>query len=407
MVFSPGVAADVGAVGNPHASLEGFRKRFAFHRDQVGPDPAPSLRDVHADVDGRAPVDVLLHHAIDQVVGETVAVLDAVDLRGERRIDAVPCHGVRRDLATEAVGLVDHCLQLGAGEVHPGPQGPFGIVRLVVLAIGIELDPVGAVLHLLADGFSDGVGAVHDLHAFRQVLQLPGVAEQRVRAGRRERARGDEHPRPGDHTAGDGRLDIDVGVHRALGLQVADGGEAVHHGGAHRGGGAQGAVRDALLEELLVVVGRGDIALEEDVGMGVDQAGEEPGLAEIDHANSRRLELGGGPDLRDALSFHEDGELVPGRARVAVDQMRGFDEHALRRPRRRRRLAQGLGEEEDERDQHGAGTVSRRHAGAQRWPATALPRMGTISRSCRCRSRLRSFHRRRRAAPSTNRPCWQ
>ena len=36
-----------------------------------------------------------------------------------------------------------------------------------------------------------------------------------------------EHPGAGDDPALDGPLDVDVGVHRALGLQVADRGEAV------------------------------------------------------------------------------------------------------------------------------------------------------------------------------------
>src|SRR2546430_9797951 len=39
---------------------------------------------------------------------------------------------------------------------------------------------------------------------------------------------------------------------------------------------------------------------------------------------------------------------------AAVDQVRGFDQDALGRPRCRRRLARRLGEEEQECDEHGA-----------------------------------------------------
>src|SRR5207248_11714879 len=53
-----------------------------------------------------------------------------------------------------------------------------------------------------------------------------------------------------------------------------------------RGGGTQRAVRDALLEQLLVVVGGGDVALEQHVRVRVDQAGEEPGDRKSTRLNS-------------------------------------------------------------------------------------------------------------------------
>ncbi len=43
-------------------------------------------------------------------------------------------------------------------------------------------------------------------------------------------------------------------------------------------GPEDGAVRDGLLEELLVVIFRGDVALEQHVSVGIDEAGQDGGL---------------------------------------------------------------------------------------------------------------------------------
>src|SRR6266852_3941608 len=185
-----------------------------------------------------------------------------------------------RDLETEGAMYADVDVKVAIQRgVIPGPRmyvatramAPTGMYPL--LGYSWELR--------MPEGVQIVVGAVDDLHPFRHA-QLPRVAEQRVHAGRRHRARRDVHAGPGDDAALDGDLHVDVGVHRALGLQVADGGEAVHQRGARRHRGADGPVGSRLLEELLVVVRRGDVALEKDVGVVVDQPRQERGVAEVD-----------------------------------------------------------------------------------------------------------------------------
>ena len=99
--------------------------------------------------------------------------------------------------------------------------------------------------------------------------------------------------------------------------------------------------------------------------MRVDQAGEKPGIAEINDLDAGGLQLAGGTYLRDALTLNEHGQLVPGQVRPAIDQVGSLDEDALDRPRRCRRVARRLGEEEQNCNEHGAapshGTIRRRN----------------------------------------------
>src|SRR6185503_20109626 len=126
-----------------------------------------------------------------------------VDAGVEHGEDALAGHGVGGHPVPDAVGLVHQGLRLLVGEVGPGVER--AVLARVVAAVGVELDPVGPVLHLLAHGLADGVGAVHDLHAFGHA-QLPGVPAQRVHAGGSHGPGGHEHARAGNDAAVDGRL---------------------------------------------------------------------------------------------------------------------------------------------------------------------------------------------------------
>ena len=232
----------------------------------------------------------------------------------ERRHDPVLADGVGGDPAVEPVGLAHDRPHLLLREVDLAAE----LAALqVILAVAVELDPVGAVLDLLADRLADLVGAVDDLHALGH-LQLPRVAQQRIHAGRREGPGRDEHAGAGDDAPLDRPLHVHVGVHGPLGLQVADGREAVHQGGPGGDGGPDGAVGDRLLEQLLVVVGLGDVALEQDVGVGVDQAGQDGGLREVDDGGvprGRLEDLVGRADRLDPLPLDQDRAVgrAPGR----------------------------------------------------------------------------------------------
>src|SRR5439155_481139 len=80
--------------------------------------------------------------------------------------------------------------------------------------------------HLLARREPRALHAVHRLHAMRQ-LQLPVRADDGIHPRGRHGARGGEDARAGNLTPTHGELHVHVRVHRALGLEVADRGEAV------------------------------------------------------------------------------------------------------------------------------------------------------------------------------------
>ena len=126
-------------------------------------------------------------------------------------------------------------------------------------AIAVHLDPIRAVADLLAHGLPRGVRSVDQLHAVRH-LNFRRVPLQRIGAGHIEGARHDHHARAGNHAVVDRLLDVDVGIARALRLQIADGRESVLQRLARRLRPENRAVGLRLLEELLVVVVGGDVA---------------------------------------------------------------------------------------------------------------------------------------------------
>ena len=75
-------------------------------------------------------------------------------------------------------------------------------------------------------------------------------------------------------------------VARALGFYVADGRKPVFQRPARVHRGQDRAVLRRLLQQLLVVVGRRDVTLQQHVGVRVDQARKAGLLREIEHTRS-------------------------------------------------------------------------------------------------------------------------
>ena len=75
---------------------------------------------------------------------------------------------------------------------------------------------------------------------------------------------------------------VHIGIHGTFSLEVADCRETVPECRPRGDSGADGAKRDRLLEQLLVVIALGDVSLEHDVGVGVDQAGQDRGPRQVD-----------------------------------------------------------------------------------------------------------------------------
>ena len=239
-------------------------------------------------------------------------MLDRVHPSFEGGDDAVAPHGMGGHAPIQAMGLVDDRLDLLGSEIHLAAQLA---VLHVVIAVGVELDPVGPMFDLLAHGLANLVRAVHDLDSFRD-LELPRITEQRIHARGRKGPRRDEHPGAGDDAAIDRPLEVGVGVHRAFGLEVADRREAVQERGLHGHRGADGAIGDRLLEQLLVVIGLGDVSLQQNMRVGVDQAGQDGRSRQVDLLGAGgNFDLAGRSDPLDALALDHDVLIAsrPGR----------------------------------------------------------------------------------------------
>jgi hypothetical protein len=204
------------------------------------------------------------------------------------------------------------------------------------------------VIQLLARGLPRLHRAVHDLRPLGHV-HLGRVVLQGVAARGRDRARDHEQPRPRDVALVDGLLDADVAVARAFRLHVAQGREPLLQGAAGGHRGPRGAEGEGLLEELGVVAAlRRVLALQEEVRVGVDEAGEDGRGGKVDHGRAlRRRSRGGVAHGFDAMAAHEDELIAARRERPAVEQTAGADDDegigGIRRRHEGRRQRNGDG----------------------------------------------------------------
>ena len=87
---------------------------------------------------------------------------------------------------------------------------------------------------------------------------------------------------PGMTAGVDGLLDVHVGVAGAFGFEIANGGEAIAERTLRRHRAENGAVRSRVLQQLHVVIFGGDVALQQYVGVGVDQSGQADLAGKVD-----------------------------------------------------------------------------------------------------------------------------
>jgi len=211
--------------------------------DRIGDGPRP-VNEI-ADRQRRAPVDAPLDHGLDRFLVQHVAVLDRIDACAKRDPVAGRCHGMRRDFPPRAMRLIDDGAHLVDREIGQAPDRAVGV--RVIATIGVDLDPVGAVVDLVAHGLPATIGAVTHLDTPWHV-QLPGVARQTICAGRRQRLRRDEETRTLDDAALDCLLQIDVGEPGPLVADVPHCREAVVERDPERARRAQRAKWHRLLQ---------------------------------------------------------------------------------------------------------------------------------------------------------------
>ena len=165
----PVETADVRPENNFHAGLQrapegalvDLAHLFPYRRARLG----PPFGHVLADEDRGYVEYALLHHHADIFVGDIVAVFDRVDSRFDRIVHALQRHRVRRDLVALTMCLVHYRPQLVERESRDIVERP---VRLdLVAAVGIDLDPIGSMIDLLAHRAARVIGAVYFLHSLR------------------------------------------------------------------------------------------------------------------------------------------------------------------------------------------------------------------------------------------------
>ena len=288
-------------------------------------------RDVGTDHNSGNPEDSSADHFFHLRLGKTVTVFDGVDASFERSGNAVVPDGVGGDLFPDAMSLVDNGLGFIVGEIDVTVQHAVG--RVEVAVVGVILDPVRAMHHLLANRFAGLFDSVDILYAGRH-LELPGVAEQRVHTGGSHGARGHLHVGAGNFAIVDGFLDVRIGVHGAFGLEIAQRRETVGERDLRIARGENGAIGDGLLQKLRVIVGVGDVALEQNVSMRVRKTGKNRGAREVNKVNARRRR----PTRNDARNFvalDKNEGIGNWGITFAVDQAPGANSDALWRDGRR------------------------------------------------------------------------
>ncbi len=92
--------------------------------------------------------------------------------------------------------------------------------------------------------------------------------------------------------------------------------------------GKDRAIRNRFLQQLRIVFLGGDVALQENVRMGINETGQHRGLGKVDHFHTR----GRAPNRRngnDFVAFNHDQHVLERFIALSVDQVSGADSNAV------------------------------------------------------------------------------
>ena len=241
----------------------------------------------------------------------------AAAIQGALQADAVV--GMASHFLAPAVGFVHDRLQFFHGERGLGDQ--FAILSHPGTMGHVNLDPVGAVIELFARRLARLDRAIDDLRAFGHV-EFRRIAFEVVAAGGGDGAGDDEQPRPGNVSAFDRLLDSDVAVARAFGLQIAQRGETLLQRAPRRNRGPRRAKGQRIFQDVGVVASlRRVFSLQENVGMGIDQAGQYGGVREIDGGGAGgNFGAGSVRDAFNAVAANHDDLIAARLVGLAIDE---------------------------------------------------------------------------------------
>ena len=232
---------------------------------------------------------------------------------------------MRGNASSRIVGRRRRGAQLGLG--HRGPT----ILARPPAIVGVQLDDVGAGRDLAANRTHD-VFAARFLGALRH-FDARLESFRSVRAGRHDRARGDEHPRAGDDSLVDCLLQADIGITSAFRAEIAHRRESCHQRRMRCVYRAHGAQRDGFVQHLIVPT-RLVIRMQEQMTVTLDQARNERRVGKSDFACSGVGHVAAGSDDAIAFDEHAPADVHP---RFRRTRARGAAGSAFRPPARRLR----------------------------------------------------------------------
>ncbi len=223
---------------------------------------------------------------------------------------------MRRHRHVRARGDLDQAGELIGGEGRPrGATRPPAVVR-------VDLDPLRAAADLVARDASQLLDAARLLGALGHRELEPARA---VAAGGDDRARHGHDPRSGHDAAGNRPRDPHVVVSRAFGAQVADRREARLQRAARMDHRSRDPLGARLRQHLFVPAGL-VVRMEEEMGVGIDQARQERRSRQLDRTRAgRRRDLVRRPGGGDPLAF--DDHRPAGLHRLAVEDAIGTQDH--------------------------------------------------------------------------------
>src|ERR1700687_3116534 len=152
----------------------------------------------------------------------------------------------------------------------------------------IDLNPIGAMVELLARGVSRFDWTIDKLRTFGHI-QFSGVALEGVSTGGRNSAGNNKKPRPWNHALFDGLLDLNVSIACAFGLDVAQCSKALLESVAHGNRGPSSAQAGTGAKNVGVITALGGLfAPQKNMRVRIDQTGKNGKCRKIDDLRSRR-----------------------------------------------------------------------------------------------------------------------
>src|SRR5262252_4864352 len=243
-------------------------------------------------------------------------------------MQADPAISVTRHLLTPAMGLVHDCAQFLNGEGRLGNE--FSILAHPGAMGHVHLDPVGAMIELLACCFTRFDRTIYDLRSLRH-FEFRCISLQRVAGGSRNRPSGDDQTWAGYISIIDRLLDPYIPVACAFGLYVAQGSKSLLQRAA---GCDRRPCRPQCqwrTQDIRVVPTLGRIlSLQENVRVRIDQTRHNRLLREINHAGTvRYLCTRRVRNVLNPVAANHDYLIVPRLVSLPVDQRAGANRRYL------------------------------------------------------------------------------